>query len=117
MSYSLSFAEDFFTGTPDKEIGSDDLRNCYPVSERPQCVLQALISMEKFEPVEFRGMVKEVLGYRLNKNQSVDETVFWELLEAAKKYDTCDTLTPPVQVYLTPGYWVTVYNDIISIHA
>jgi hypothetical protein len=41
----------------------------------------------------------------------VDESVFYELLEAVKKYDTCDTLTPPIKVYLNEEHSVTVYED------
>jgi len=122
MSYSLSFAEDFFSGTPDGEIGSDDIRKLYPVTRRPQNVVQALVSNEYYCPRTFRRMVKEILGYDLPKvdfkNNAhtppgllVDESVFYELLEAVKKYDTCDTLTPPIKVYLNEEHSVTVYED------
>ena len=112
MSYGLSFAEDFFTGQPDGEIGGDDIRALYPVSKRPQCVVQALVSLESREPAQFRDMVKKVLGYSLTDGQPADDTVFWELLEAVKKFDTCDTLTPPIDVYVCEGEYVTVYEDI-----
>jgi hypothetical protein len=111
MSYSLSFSEDFFSGTPDGEIGGEDIHNLYPVSKKPQCVVQALVSMEAHQPGEFRRMVKKALGYSLTKGQPADETVFWELLEAVKKYDRCDTLTPPIEVYVCEWYSVIVYED------
>jgi hypothetical protein len=111
MSYRLSFAEDFFMGTPDGEIGSDDLRKLYPVSPLPQNVMQALISMEIYEPGEFKRMVKEVLGYSLVKGQPADETVFHELMKKVRSYSTCDTLESPINVYVSDNYWVTVYED------
>jgi len=111
MSYSLSFAEDFFTGDPIRELGGDDIHNCYPISKRPQCVLQALVSMEKFQPAEFKEMVREVLGYSLITGHPTDETVFFELLEKVREYSTCNTLTPPIQVYLNEDHYVTVYED------
>jgi hypothetical protein len=112
MSYSLSFSEDFFSGTPDGEIGGDDIHKLYPVTPRPQNVVQALVSMEARQPKEFRAMVKKALGYSLLKGQPADETVFWELLEAVREFDTCDTLTPPISVYVCEGYSVEVYEDI-----
>lgn len=112
MSYSLSFSEDFFSGTPDGEIGSDDIHKLYPVTDRPQSVVQALVSMEARQPVKFMAMVKKALGYSLRKGQPADETVFFELLEAVKKFDTCDTLTPPISVGVCEGYCVIVYEDI-----
>jgi hypothetical protein len=112
MSYSLSFSEDFFTGYPNGEIGGDDIRNLYPVTSRPQCVVQALVSLEAREPAEFRSMARKALGYKLPDKQPIDETVFWELLEAVKKYDTCDTLSPPINVYVCDGEYVTVYEDV-----
>lgn len=108
--YELSFAEDFFTGEPDGELGGDDIRNLYPVTPRPQSVIQALISEEKTSPDYFRKMVKDTLGYEVTG--SVDETVFWELLEKIREYNTCDTLTPPIDVYIDEFYYVTVYEDI-----
>ena len=60
MSYGLSFAEDFFTGNTDG-IGEVDIRELYPVSKRPQCVVQALVSMEACEPAQFRTIVKKAL--------------------------------------------------------
>lgn len=112
MSYSLSFAEDFFSGTPDGEIGSDDIHKLYPVSKRPQSVMQALVSMEAHQPGEFRRMAKNALGYSPPKGQPAHDTVFWELLEAVRKYDRCDTLTPPIEVYVCERYSVIVYVDI-----
>jgi len=112
MSFSLSFAEDFFTGSPDGEIGGEDIHNLYPVSKRPQNVVQALVSMEARQPDEFRAMVKKALGYSLRPVRHADETVFWELLEAVKKFDTCDTLTPPISVGVCERYSVEVYEDI-----
>ena len=109
--YALSFTEDFFTGNPDGELGGDDLRNFYPVSDRPQCVLQALISEEVKEPAYFREMVKDTLGYSLPIGQPVDETVFFDPLEKIRKYSTCNTLTPPIDVYVDDHYYVTVYED------
>jgi len=111
MSYELSFSEDFFTGYPDGEIGGDDIHNLYPVSSRPQCVVQALVSLEALEPAEFQEMVKEALGYSLDAGQPADETVFLELLEKVREYSICDTLTPPIQVYVCEGCYVTVYED------
>jgi len=111
MSYELSFSEDFFTGTPDSEISRDDIHNIYQVTKRPQCVMQALVSLEKLQPAYFRAMVKKVLGYSLPKNQPADETVHWELLEKIRQYNTCDTLTPPIDVYVNKTYYVTVYED------
>jgi hypothetical protein len=112
MSYELSFSEDFFSGTPDGEIGGDDIHKLYPVTPRPQNVVQALVSLEARQPKEFRAMVKKALRYSLRKGQPADETVFWDLLEAVKKFDTCDTLTPPISVGVCEGYSITVYEDI-----
>ena len=113
MSYSLSFSEDFFTGQPDGEIGGDSIRRLYPVTRRPQSVMQALVSLEAREPTQFRAIVQEALGYSLPEHgQPADETVHWELLEAIKKYDTCDTLTSPISVYVCEGYCVRVYENI-----
>lgn len=109
--YSLSFAEDFFMGTPDGEISPDNLRNLYPITPRPQSVMQALVSMEIYEPGEFRRMVKKVLGYSLVKGQPADGTVFFELLKKVRSYNTCDSLSSPINVYLHDDYWVTVYED------
>jgi hypothetical protein len=112
MSYSLSFSEEFFSGHPDGEIGGDDIRRLYPVTERPQSVIEALVSMESLQPAEFRVMVKEVLGYSLRDSEPADESVFWDLLEKVREYDTCDTLTPPIEVYVNKDHYVTVYEDI-----
>ena len=111
--YSLSFAEDFFIG----DEGCDcPLCELYVVSRRPQNVMQALISMEKLAPARFRTMVKEVLGYDLPHTLPMfklcDETVFWDLLEKVRQYNTCDTLSSPIQVYLNDDHYVTVYEDI-----
>jgi len=45
----------------------DDISKSYPVTKRPQCVMQALISTEKLLPKYFRVLVKEALGYSLTK--------------------------------------------------
>jgi hypothetical protein len=111
MSYELSFSEEFFTGEPEGEIGGDDLRNIYPATLTPQCVMQALVSTEKYRPGQFRTMVQETLGKSLEKGQRADETVHWELLEKIKEYSTCDTLTPPIRVYVNKEHYVTVYED------
>lgn len=111
MSYELSFAEEFFTGEPDGELGGDDIRACYPASKRPQCVMQALVSEEKYRPQLFRETVNEALGYSLKDGDPVNEHVFWDLLEAIKKYDTCDTLSSPIDVYIDKTHYVTVYED------
>jgi hypothetical protein len=111
MSYELSFSEDFFTGNPDRELGGDDIHNCYPITKRPQCVLQALVCEEANEPESFKRMVQEVLGYSLLDGQPAGETVFFELLEKVREYSTCDTLTPPIDVYLNDDHYVTVYED------
>jgi hypothetical protein len=110
MSYELSFAEDFFTGDA-AGIGEYDISDIYPVSKRPQCVMQALVSEEKLAPVRFRGMAQEVLGYSLTPSNPVDESVFWDLLEKIRQYNTCNTLTPPIRVYLNEDHYVTVYED------
>lgn len=110
--YELSFAEDFFTGQPDGEIGGDDIRRLYPATPRPQSVIEALVSEEKLRPAYFRSMVRSALGYKkMPLIEPVDETVFWDLLEKIRKYDTCDTLTPPIKVYVDDTYYVTVYED------
>lgn len=108
--YELSFAEDFFTGQPDGEIGGDDVRNLYPVTRRPQSVMQALISDEHLEPRYFKRMVKDVLGHDVTG--PVDETVLWELLDKIREYNTCDTLKPPIDVYIDHRFYVTVYEDV-----
>jgi hypothetical protein len=109
MSYELSFSEDFFTGQPDEIL---DLRKSYPATKRPQCVMQALISIEKFMPAYFRALVREALGYSLTKGQPVDDTLFWELLEKIRAYNTCDTIVAPIDVYVCKDHYVTVYEDI-----
>lgn len=109
MSYELSFAEDFFTGC--FVIDENDIRTLYPITTRPQSVIQALVSLEKLRPSYFRSMVKDVLGYSLTEGQPVDETVFWDLLEKIRAYNTCDDLTPPIEVYVDEHYSVTVYED------
>jgi hypothetical protein len=109
--YSLSFAEDFFTGDSDG-IGEVDIHDLYPVTRKPQSVMQALVSMEKLAPARFREMVKETLGYKLEPGQPCDETVFWDLLEKVRQTNTCDTLSSPIQVYVTDDHYVTVYEDI-----
>jgi hypothetical protein len=110
MSYELSFAEDFFTGGTDG-IGELDLSELYPVTRTPQCVMQALVSEEKLRPRQFREMVKEVLGYSLPTGQPADETLHWDLLDRIRQHNTCNTLTPPIRVYLNDEHYVTVYED------
>ena len=108
--YELCFTEeDFFTGIPDIELGSDSLFASYPVSQRPRCVLQALISEAKLNPQYFKDMVKDVLGY--TDVPDVCESVFYELLNKVRKHSTCDTLTSPIEVYVDDFYYVTVYED------
>lgn len=107
--YELSFTEDFFTGGTDG-IGELSLTELYPVTKRPQSVMQALVSEEGLRPRQFREMVKEVLGYSPPNDQPADETVHWDLLEKVREYNTCDTLTPPIRVYVNENYWVTVYE-------
>jgi hypothetical protein len=70
--------------------------------------MQALVSEEKLRPRQFREMLKEVLGYSLPAGQPADETVHWELLEKIREYDTCNTLTPPIRVYINADHYVTV---------
>ena len=122
MSYELSFSESFFSGDADG-IGETDIRALYPVSKRPQCVMQALVSDEYYCPRVFRRMVKEVLGYSLPEvafeksgghtppELLVDESVHWDLLEKIRQHNTCNTLTPPIRVYLNDEHYVTVYED------
>jgi len=109
MSYDLSFTQDFFIGFPEGVIGETDIRTCYPVSERPQSVMQALVSEEKLNPIAFKVMVKETLGIQ---SGPYDESVFWDLLDKIRDYNTCDTLIPPIAVFVNEDHSVTVYEDI-----
>ena len=110
--YDLSFSEEFFMGQPDGEIGGDDFQYLYPITPRPQSVIEALLSEEHHNPKAFREMIKEVLGYSLEVKQSVDDILYCELLDKIKEYNTCDTLTPPIQVYINKDHYVTVYEDL-----
>lgn len=110
MIYELSFSEEFFTGSS-IGIGDLDLTELFPVTHTPQTVMQALVSAEKLRPRWFREMIKVVLGYSLPDGQPADETVHWELLERIRQYNTCDTLTPPIKVYIDVDHYVTVYDE------
>lgn len=108
--YEICMTEDFFTGSPDIELGSDSLFCSYPVSKRPQCIMQALISEAKLNPKYFKDMVKDVLGYEdFNENE---ESIFFELLDKVRKHATMDSLSAPIEVYVDDFYRVTVYSDI-----
>lgn len=109
MSYGLSFSEEFFT---DNGYDEGRAREDATVTRRPQSVMQALISEEKLAPARFRKMIKDVLGYNICVGQLPDESVFWDLLEKIREYSTCDTLSPPIRVYLNEEHYVTVYEDI-----
>lgn len=108
--YSLSFSEEFFTGYPTGNIGEQDLSDCYAIIPRPQCVLEALLSESYKDPDSFKNMVKDVLGYNLK--DTIEECIYWELLDKIREYNTCDTLTPPIKVYINEDYFITVYEDI-----
>jgi hypothetical protein len=57
-------------------------------------------------------MVKSALGVEIKVNGSWDESLYWDLLEKVREYNTCDTLSSPIRVYLSEDHWVTVYEDI-----
>lgn len=107
MSYNLSFSEDFFTGDTEVE-------NIHP-SRRPTSILQALISMAHYDRKEFDVMLEDVMGESYAKvwaGKPVGETVWGDILDKARKVDTCRDLRSPVEVYLDNGghHTVEVYD-------
>ena len=83
MAYSLSFSKEFFTGT----VPLDEMET----SERPTSILQALLSLSD---ETWNDIASEVFHC---KPESLHiDTVLQKICET----DTCQDLTPPVEVYV-----------------
>jgi hypothetical protein len=102
MAFGLSFSQEFFTGIED-----------YPTpSKRPTNCLQAIESL----PEETKkGIAKDVLkvkGKKFIEMVIKSETFAHEVLDKLREYDTCDDLSPPIEVYINGDYSITVYAEI-----
>jgi hypothetical protein len=106
MSYSLSFAEGFFTD----ETFPYDTRP----SARPTTVYQAIISLPKAEQL---AIAREVLNSPHPVLYVLSESFACDVLDKIRQTDTCADLTSPVEVYIDPEGWhsVVVYDpEVIS---
>lgn len=97
MSYELSFAPEFFTG-----------EELYPApTDEPRSLLEAIVSLpdETFREV--------CLATGLTTPELADfyvqsEMAPFELLEHARRVDSCSNLSVPVEVWLDEGGFYTV---------
>jgi hypothetical protein len=110
MAYSLSFSEEFFTGK--QNIGYN-LDFSIKRNQKPNSVIDALIHEAKF----FKGSFKQTLRdyypdlykYMVKfKIDPIDDNMLYELLDHIREINTCDNLTVPVKVWLSPDGWITV---------
>ena len=102
MGYGLSFSEEFFTGD-----GTVDLYEM-PPSERPTNVLQAIISLPRDEQL---AIARDVMGSDSPDIYVDTESFPFDVLDKVRAYDYCDDLSSPINVYISPDYWVTVYEE------
>ena len=103
MSYSLSFSQEFFTG-------SEQLEDIQP-SARPENCLQAIISLPKREQV---AIARDVLGSQHPVLYVTTESFPYDVLDKIRETDTCGDLCSPVEVYIDPeGYHsILVYDPL-----
>jgi len=111
MSYELSFAEDFFSGNECIPSGDDDIINCYSASSRPKSVLQSLVSLARLHKDDFFVLVNEVLSIDpFSLVYPYCDCIFSDLLDKIREYNTCDSLSSPIEVYLDENHSITVYE-------
>ena len=91
MSFELIFSEEFFTG----EYGQ----------ERPCSILEAA---ERLSTQERRQIARDLALWRFPRNVAGRDTRYWpdsesfawDLVQLARKVNTCDRLSTPITVYL-----------------
>jgi hypothetical protein len=100
MAYSLSFSEEFFTGTEDRNTSEPNIA-------RPTCVWDAIYALKE-DKERWAEMCYEEFGEEDPELVSVDA-----VLEKIRANDTCDSLTSPIDVYIDDeGFFeVTVYDE------
>lgn len=105
MSFSLSFAEAFFT---DETFPYDT-----EPSNHPTTVYQAIISLPKSEQV---AIARDVLGSPHPYLYIKTESFACDVLDKVRETDTCDDLSSPVEVYIDKDGWhsVMVYDEVQS---
>jgi hypothetical protein len=105
MSYSLSFAEDFFA---DETFPYDTKR-----SDRPTTVYQAIISLPKADQV---AIARDALGSPHPYLYVMSESFAADVLDKIRETDACADLASPVEVYIDPEGWhsVLVYDPEVE---
>jgi hypothetical protein len=101
--YDLSFSNEFFYGTEEFEH--------LQTSQKPTSVLQALISLA---PEELTKIAEYVIGKKVKNFHDIYwQDMLWKIIDKIKETNTCDTLTPPVGVYVDPegDFVVKVWDD------
>jgi len=97
MSYSLTFAEEFFA---DETFPYDT-----QPSDRPTTVYQAIISLPKAEQL---AIAREVMKSPHPVLYVQSESFACDVLERVRETDTCADLTSPVEVYIDAEGWYSV---------
>ena len=110
MAYSLSFSEEFFTGS--QEIGGR-LDFSITRKQKPSSVIDALIYEAKFFKKSFKqflfdyypNLYKYMIRFDINP---IDDTIIYELMDHIREINTCDNLTVPVKVWMSVDGWITI---------
>ena len=99
MAYALSFAPEFFWG--DGSIAPEDL----PRSDQPTCVYQAILSLPDDQ---WAALARDVFDC---KPDDLDpETVLCRVQET----NTCRNLDSPVEIYVDPDGYYTLFIHELS---
>lgn len=95
MPFSLSFSEEFFTGT----VPLEEVELC----RRPTSVIQAIVSMTA---EEYDALAREEFGI---EPELLDPT---DVLDRVRDTDTCTDLSPPVAVWIDrDGYFQLLIHE------
>ena len=97
MSYSLSFAEEFFA---DETFPYET-----QPSTRPTTVYQAIISLPKADQL---AIAREVMKSPHPVLYVLSEAFACDVLERVRETDTCAGLSSPVEVYIDSEGWYSV---------
>ena len=101
MSYELSFADEFFTGTGEDLVPSD----------KPTSVRQAALSLDTRSRLD---ILVDVFGMESDTAEIVSDDDFMQwVVDRVRKTDTCSDISSPVAVWIdAKGDWkLEIYDD------